>query len=492
VNGDLVKNVKGEGGATVGASFSQDLSGSAKRLQRFMQQLTNAVLLVDQAGRILEVNECLLRVTGYQREELVNQSFTTILPYRGTMEQLYQELLEKEAKAELPLEVEWRDNQGKSGKSAVMIMVQQADEPLYVVHLFQLRNETNYALAQRFLQKLAHDTSIGLVILDEQERIVEASQMACKLLGTERLQVINKHIDQLFAGIPEEHRLIKREFLEGVKLQNIAASWTSDNQRYELIVDANTLQDEAGKIVGAYVLFKDITNHRSFEQKIERNERLAMIGQIAAGTAHEIRNPLTSIKGFLQMFLQSFTNNGMERERGYTEIMLTEINRINSLVSEFLLLSKQRDVQYSLVDLNTLFEEILPIVESQALLHGIGVQFSSRGRLPMVVGDNELLKQVFINICKNGIEAMGEEGTLHISHHIDPEGDKVSIDIHDTGPGIPVYIMDKIFHPFFTTKEEGTGLGLSICQKIIHDIGGQIRVSSKGYGTTFHILLPYF
>jgi two-component system, sporulation sensor kinase E len=491
LNGDLVKNVKGEVGETMGASFSLDLSGSAKRLQRFMQQLPNAVLLVNQAGQIVEVNECLLRVTGYQREELVKQSFTTILPYRGTMEQFYEELLEKEAKTELPLDVEWRDKQGKSGKTSAMIMVQQADEPLYMVHLLQLRNEIDSSLAQRFLQKLAHETSLGLVILDEQERVVEASQMVCKLLGIDRLHMINKHVNQLFAGIPEEHRLIKRELLEGVKLQNIATSWTSDNQRFELIVDANTLQDEAGKIVGAYVLFKDISNIRSFEQKIERNERLAMIGQIAAGTAHEIRNPLTSIKGFLQMFLQSFTDNGMERERSYTEIMLTEINRINSLVSEFLLLSKPRHVQYSLVDLNTVFEEILPIVESQALLHGIDVKFSSRGKLPMVVGDNELLKQVFINICKNGIEAMGDSGTLHISHHIDPEGNKVSIDIRDTGPGIPVYIIDKIFDPFFTTKEEGTGLGLSVCQKIIHDIGGQIRVSSKGYGTTFHILLPY-
>ncbi len=456
-----------------------------------MQQLPNAVFLVDQEDRIVEVNERLLQVTGYRHEDLVNQPFTVLLPYRGTMEHLYQELLNKEAETELPVEVEWRDKMGKSGRTPAMIMVQQADQPLYMVHLFQLIKETNYALSQRFMQKLTNETGLGVVILDAQARIVEVSQLACKLLGIDRSQVINRHIDQVFAGIPEEHRLIKRELLEGVKLNNVATSWTNNNQRYELIVDSNTLQDEAGKIVGAYVLFKDITNLRSFEQKIERNERLAMIGQIAAGTAHEIRNPLTSIKGFLQMFLQSFSDNGMTREKSYTEIMLTEINRINSLVSEFLLLSKPRDVQYSLVDLNIVFEEIMPIVESQALLHGIEVQFSSRGKLPMVVGDNELLKQVFINICKNGIEAMGDAGTLHISHRIDPEGDKVSIDIRDTGPGIPVYIIDKIFDPFFTTKEEGTGLGLSVCQKIIHDIGGQIRVSSKGYGTTFHILLPY-
>lgn len=401
------------------------------------------------------------------------------------------EYIQKEAESDSNVEVEWRSKQGVCGKTPAMIMVQQAQQPLYLIHLYQLAKETDFTLPQRLLAKLTQDSSLGLFVMDEQANIVEASHTACKLLGMERLNVINKHVDQVFAGIPEQHRLIKKELLEGVKLHNIAMSWTNDNQRYELIVDANTLHDDTGKTVGAFVLFKDITNLRSFEQKIERNERLAMIGQIAAGTAHEIRNPLTSIKGFLQMFLKSFSDSGMDREKTYTEIMLTEINRINSLVSEFLLLSKPRNIQYSMVDLNTVFSEILPIVESQAILYGIDVKFASNGKLPMVVGDTELLKQVFINICKNGIEAMGEQGTLHISHHIDQDGDKVSIDIHDSGPGIPLYIIDKIFDPFFTTKEEGTGLGLSVCQKIIHDIGGQIRVSSKGYGTTFHIMLPY-
>lgn len=439
----------------------------------------------------MEANEQLLRVTGYAREQLLDQPVQTILPCHGSIDQLYEEILKKEEESGTPIEVEWRDVHGTYGKTPVMILLQRAEQPLYLIHLFRLREERNCGLAERIVAKMTHDTSVGLFVLDAEANIVEASQSACRLLGLDRLQILNKHVDQVFAGIPEQHRLIKKEWLDGVKLHNIPISWTNDKQRYELIVDANSLQDESGKIIGAFVLLKDITNLRSYEQKIERNERLAMIGQIAAGTAHEIRNPLTSIKGFLQMFLQSFSESGMAREKTYTEIMLTEINRINSLVSEFLLLSKPRDVQYSIVDLNIVFEEILPIVESQAILHGIDVKFLSRGKLPLVVGDNELLKQVFINICKNGIEAMGEQGTLQISHHIDHHGDKMSIDIHDTGPGIPLYIIDKIFDPFFTTKEEGTGLGLSVCQKIIHDLGGQIRVSSKGYGTTFHILLPY-
>ncbi|WP_019123197.1 PAS domain-containing sensor histidine kinase [Brevibacillus massiliensis] len=471
--------------------FSFNLFGSFRKMEQFMQQLPYAVLLSDQSGRIIECNEALLRVTGYTRQEIVGHHINVIIPCQGTMEQLYREWTNKEDLWESPAEVEWLDKSGKTGRTNVMVLVQDAEDPLYLVHLVNLAKDSNDSLPQRLVTQLASDIYLGIVVLDRAAKIIEISQMACRLLGVERFHVLNQHIDKAFEGIPEEHRLIKRELLKGIKLQNKAMSWTNNSQRYELLVNSNTLHDEAGRIVGAYVLFKDVTNLRSFEQKIERSDRLAMIGQIAAGTAHEIRNPLTSIKGFLQLFLQSFGESGMERERTYTEIMLTEINRINSLVSEFLLLSKQRDVQYQIVDLNTVFEEILPIVNSEALLHGIDVQYLPAGQLPMVVGDTELLKQVFLNICKNGIEAMEKEGVLSISHHLDVEGDKISIDIHDTGPGIPAYVIDKIFDPFFTTKEEGTGLGLSVCQKIIHDLGGQIRVSSKGYGTSFHILLPY-
>ena len=466
--------------------------GSSKHLQQYMRQLPTAVFLVNLTGTIIEVNQACLQTTGFSREELVGQPFHKITPCPGSITQLYEDWLAMASdvaagSAELP----WCDKDGRSHRSPAMIYCHQADNPFYMIHFYQLSGDSTPTLVQRFMQKLPKENNLGLILIDKDGRIAEISQMACKLLGLVRSEVLNSRLEYVFSGIPEEHRLIQRELLRGVKLQNKAMYWSNNDQRFELLVDSNALYDEDGNMAGVYVLLKDVTNLRSIEQKIERNERLAVIGQIAAGTAHEIRNPLTSIKGFLQMFWQLFDDKGMDRERGYTEIMLTEINRINALVSEFLLLSKPRDVQYSLVDLNTAFEELLPIVESQALLHGIELKFSSRGQLPHVVGDTELLKQVFLNICKNGIEAMGNEGVLHISHHFEEEGDRLSIDIHDTGPGIPPYVIDKIFDPFYTTKEEGTGLGLSVCQKIIHDIGGQIRVSSKGYGTTFHILLPY-
>lgn len=274
-------------------------------------------------------------------------------------------------------------------------------------------------------------------------------------------------------------------------VRNHALSWTNNQKRFELLLDSNVLRDHEGQIVGAYLMFKDVTNLRSLEAQVQRSDRLAMIGQIAAGTAHEIRNPLTSIKGFLQMLNKSFTEQGMCKEKGFTDIMLAEIDRVNDLVNEFLLLSKPKHVVYKPVDLPSVIKGLLPIINNEAILHDVQLVYEPAISLPPVIADQELLKQVFLNICKNGIEAMANGGKLMIIEKVNIDEKRVNIEIRDNGPGIPVFVLDKIFDPFFTTKEQGTGLGLSVCQQIVHDMGGHIRVSSKGFGTTFTVSLPY-
>lgn len=191
------------------------------------------------------------------------------------------------------------------------------------------------------------------------------------------------------------------------------------------------------------------------------------------------------------MLMKTLHNKGMTKEYEYTELMLQEIDRINELVSEFLMLSKPKINSFGPVEIALVIQEILPIIQSEAILHNVTVEYEAANPLPMVIADRKLLKQVCLNICKNGIEAMADGGVLTIKEKVEPEKGTILIDIHDTGPGVPSFLVDKIFDPFFTTKESGTGLGLAICQRIIHDIGGTIRLSSKGYGTTFTISIPY-
>lgn len=363
----------------------------------------------------------------------------------------------------------------------------------YILILHDLKNrQLRTSINQLFPGTFMKDVNLGVLIVDMDFILRDISDMACKILGVERELVLAKTMEEVFFNVPIEHQLVQRTLLEGQVVRNHAISWTNNHKRYELLMDSNLFKDDCGETLGAYIIFKDVSNLRSLEEQVMRSDRLAMIGQISAGTAHEIRNPLTSIKGFLQILNNSLRNKGMDKEHQYTEIMLDEIDRINNLVSEFLLLSKPKDTSLSKVDFSTVIREILPIINNEALLYNVTVQYETKYNLPFVLADRELLKQVCLNISKNGIEAMGDGGgILTLIENVDTEQGRVYIDIHDTGPGIPAFLIDKIFDPFFTTKEKGTGLGLSVCQRIIHDMGGSIRVSSKGFGTTFSISVPY-
>lgn len=374
---------------------------------------------------------------------------------------------------------------------ASLIGAEFGGQKLYVLIVQGRETSNELSLLQQFSGTFIKDVNLGVLLVDHQFHLVDISELACSILGIDRQQSINRPMEHIFQSVPKEHQLVQRTLLDGVLVRNHAVSWTNNRQRYELLMDSNLIRNEARDVVGAYVIFKDVTNLRSLEQQVQRSDRLAMIGQIAAGTAHEIRNPLTSIKGFLQVLNRTFYQNGMEREQGYTDLMLAEIDRINELVNEFLLLSKPKHVTYDKIDVSSVIRDILPIINNQAVLHNVTIQYQSVYQMPKIVADRELLKQVFINLCKNGIEAMTQGGSLTIIERVEYRERKVHVEIHDAGPGIPAFLIDKIFDPFFTTKETGTGLGLSVCQRIIHDIGGNIRVSSKGFGTTFTVSMPF-
>lgn len=346
-------------------------------------------------------------------------------------------------------------------------------------------------LHSKFSEQIFSNKQIGLILLDCHGYIVKLTQMAASILGDNVMNYKNKNIFTLFEHLDEDRQIIPKNVINGVALRNKAMQWHNGEQQFELLIDTYPIVSDQGDMLGTSIFIKDVSNVRSLENKIRRNERLAMVGQMAAGTAHEIRNPLTSIKGFLQMLNNSLKDLNRKKELEYIDVMLEEIERINHLVGEFLLLSRSREGIYEKIKVSHLLKQVLPIVKSEAMMHGIEVKTTSGTDDPTIMGDKKLLKQVCLNLCKNAIEAMGNEGTLTIGYQTDKKNDMVSIDFKDTGPGIPAYVADKIFEPFFTTKDGGTGLGLAVCQRIIHDMGGKISITTKGYGTTFHVQIPF-
>jgi signal transduction histidine kinase len=212
-----------------------------------------------------------------------------------------------------------------------------------------------------------------------------------------------------------------------------------------------------------------------------------VVGQLAAGVAHEIRNPLTALKGFMQLLHQNADEN-----RKYFEIMLTELERINYIVGEFMVLSKPHNQQQLQDhDIHVILMSIIPILESQAILHNVIIRVDPVQDLPRVKCDVNQIKQVLINLMKNAIEAMPNGGTVTVRFEKDMPRRELVVYIEDQGEGMPPELLERLGEPFLTTKEKGTGLGLMVCYKIIQAHGGTISFgSTPGEGTCVKLVLP--
>lgn len=219
---------------------------------------------------------------------------------------------------------------------------------------------------------------------------------------------------------------------------------------------------------------------------IQQTEKLSIVGELAAGIAHEIRNPLTSLKGFTQLLESKFPT-----ESDYVEIMISEIDRINTIVGELLLLAKPSKDDFVDVPLYGVLEDVCTLMSAQTNLHGIIIHrdYSNEIRFAKVNAVENKLKQVFINLIKNAIEAMDRGGTITLQTEL--LGDKIRIAFKDNGIGIPSHVLQMLGKPFFTTKEKGTGLGLMVSNSIIESHNGQLKIDSEeGIGTTVQVILP--
>jgi two-component system sporulation sensor kinase A len=229
----------------------------------------------------------------------------------------------------------------------------------------------------------------------------------------------------------------------------------------------------------------DITKRKEqTEQLLQKSEKLALLGQMAAGIAHEIRNPLTSIKGFIQLF-KSETH-----QAEYYDIVLSELDRINTIVGEFLVLAKPTAAVFAEKDVKELLKDVVTLINTQSILNNVQIFVDIESVLPKISCEENQLKQVFLNLLKNAIEAMPSGGNIDVKVKVKAEGE-ISIQIIDHGIGIPKDRIPTLGEPFYTTKEKGTGLGLMTCYKIIESHSGQLMIDSEvNEGTTIEIILP--
>jgi signal transduction histidine kinase len=297
---------------------------------------------------------------------------------------------------------------------------------------------------------------------------------------------MKKYLTAYEEVLTEEERIIAKQ--DNIVVREGNHRVFIDNQADEIsyIYDVNTTVIKGdNKIQGIITTLEDKNKIDELENKIAEMKDLKFMGELAAEAAHEIKNPLFSIRGYAQ-FLENSLDIG-DRKREYIKVMLTELDRLNRLVEALLGFSKKDDRRQK-ISIGEIISDVLTLYKQRFELGGI--TFNKRVEDEYyIIGAKDQLKQVLINLTENALEAVGTEGKIDLN--IYRQQNRVFIEVKDSGPGIQKENKQKIFEPFFTTKQNGSGLGLYICKKIVEDHGGVIRVeSNEGQGTSFFVELP--
>jgi PAS domain S-box-containing protein len=368
---------------------------------------------------------------------------------------------------------------------------------LFQLHIFFILLIAMIMVLQLFLY--IKDKEVKKV---EPKYVLDAFPMPVIITFNSKIQDVNNATVNLL-GARNKKELIGRSFPELISLEEREdrSLHTADNQETNFSVkgklncingrnlDVELLSSSSPSYQsdgGECYIIKDISEFMEREKKLQHSEQLSVLGELAAGIAHEIRNPLTSLKGFLQLSSSSEQNRGI-----YNDIMLSEINRINLIVGELLLLSKPKEMIYTSSHLLTLIRTVVTIVNTQAILYNIEINIESDPEVKdlKISCEENKLKQVFINLLKNGIEAMQKEGKMYIK--VSKIKDRVHLTFIDEGQGISEEELEQLGKRFYSTKENGTGLGLMISFNIIENHKGKMNISSEvGKGTAIEISLP--
>lgn len=329
-------------------------------------------------------------------------------------------------------------------------------------------------------QLIMNTTRNGMIISNKEGNLIGFNHAAEYLTGQKREQVLFQpvHILDRFGAYLNEV-IEKNEQYTDLELSFAE----KDGREQTVLFDALPILDEQQRLIGAFAQIKDISRRKQTEELLVNTEKLAAVGQMAASVAHEIRNPLTTIRGFIQLAEKGF-------EESHAQLILEEIDRINLIVSEFLVLSKPNIVHFQNKNVKKILEETIALFQAQASMNNIEVITEAITDGCRVHCNENQLKQVFINIFKNSVEAMPLGGQLIIRMEETPDA-KVMIQITDTGEGMEAEQIQKLGTPFYTTKEAGTGLGYMIIKHIIEQHKGMLNIRSKvKKGTTVEMVLP--
>ena len=498
------------------AASREKYRSTSHMLANILQASTEyAIVATDTDGRILEYNTGAENIYGWTAREMtgrerLSMTFPPQLGRSETTTEFLRGIVGTKGVGEIQTRRVRKSGEKFTAHSIVtLIKNPQGDE---VGFLEISRDITEELKVQRELQETRDqlrsivESSVDVIITaDPEGKITFLNPAVRTVLGYEPGELIGGHISKLYQrGIDEAWDLMEKLACHGLVRNHEMKMFTKDGRVLPIMTSAGMLLDPAGRVVGTVGIFTDISRRKELEADLAKAQqtlvqavKLKAIGDLVAGVAHEINNPLMAASAILHVLLEK-ADAYDEPLKKRLELLRQVNERIGGIVNHLRDFSRQSETQLRPVSINEAAENALFITRQQLLNHQIEVETTLAESLPMVQGDRNQLEQVFLNLIANARDAMDEKGGvkhLAVRTFLD-ESDawpQVVFEIDDTGGGIPAGVAEKIFDPFFSTKEvgKGTGLGLSICYGIIEAHGGKMTLDSReGDGTTFRVSIP--
>ncbi|MCM3196429.1 ATP-binding protein [Priestia megaterium] len=334
-----------------------------------------------------------------------------------------------------------------------------------------------------YRQQILNSLPVGIITMEDETNSIFANTSAKQFLDLDE-----KDICGYMEECPEYNTEFWSMLNSGEIHENKKVLFGTKKMCYCFLASQTQLFNEKNESIGRIFYFIDISDTEELEKRMHQSEKLALVGEVAAGAAHEIRNPLAVIHGFISLMNQSLSDE--EKKRFYLPVLMKELERINYIIEEMLLLSKPGTPVMKKVSMQEIINELLPLIthsskftEKDKLIFDVKLQ-------PYILKvDEKQIKQVLHNLIRNSMEAMDGEGVITIYSQV--HEDSYCLYIEDTGKGIPLHMQQSLYQPFSTSKDSGTGLGLPIAQRILESHGGQIKLlSTSSRGTVFVIKFP--
>lgn len=459
----------------------------------FLNCTADGITIVDMENRFIRVNHMYTKLFGYTEEDVIGRRFDEF-PNPEIVKEIIEQVKRGQSFINMTTQRSHKDGSILDIAVSYSPLQNSSGEIIAIIAIY--RDITAAKTMERELNKtremyklITENTTDMIKVISIDRKIVYASPSYTKVKGIPAEELIGRDVTEFF--LPEEldtYKRVSRKLIETGEPQIFQKKLiTADNEFIYAEYNITPIYNDRNEIESFVSVGRNITERVKNDAALRNLDRLSIIGQLAAGVAHEIRNPLTSLKGFSKLMINM---TDKEKQDEYLSIIMNELDRIDMIVNEFMSLAKPQAIQFERENLHTILESTVNILHPHALLTNVQINIHYPKEEINLLCSPHQLKQVFVNFLKNAIESMPNGGKIDITVQKMEVDKRVKIIFSDEGVGISTDLMHYLGTPFYTTKDKGIGLGLTVSNKIIQEHNGSMKIESQlGVGTVVKVEL---